>query len=170
MSFDPKVLLDSTILASMEAALKAAYEQGVQDGIDRIVAAARAPASPAPPVAQDDTADDDGEIEESTFVGTVIRRAPRGLVPSVVDRMLREHPGKIIAEYEQMKDHYDARVSRKSIGNEIRRMEDKKYRRNDKGEWFPIPGNKEAGDAATNEQSPASDHSKDSSLWNRLNQ
>lgn len=176
MAFDPKTLINGTILASMEAALKAAYEQGVQDGIDRIVAAAKSPQTLAVPVRTfaaggDNDSDDDGEIEESTFAGTIIRRAPRGLVPSVVDRMLREHPGKIIAEYEQMKDLYDARVSRKSIGNEIRRMEGKKYRRNENGEWFPMSGNKEAGDAATNEQSPASDHtSKDSTLWNRLDQ
>lgn len=169
MSFNPKELMQQHI-AGFEAALKAAYDQGVQDGIQRIVAAATAPinendvrtvgdATPAAPATN------------SRQQRVVARRAPRGLVPTIVGRMLDEYPGKIIAEYEQMVGAYDSRVSDKSIGNELRRHEGKKYRRDENGGWFPMSGNKEAEDAATNEQSSASDQSNQGdSLWNRLNQ
>ncbi len=64
----------------------------------------------------------------------------------------------VIAEYEQMKDDYESRISEKSIGNELRRHEGKKYRRDDNGGWFHMSRIKEAEDAASNEQSSASDH------------
>ncbi len=157
MPFDPKSLTGE-IVSQMEAALKAAYEKGVQDGIDRIVAAAKEPMTlsttnkvaigyGSSAGAQDAKAADDKPV----------RRAPRGLVPKVVAEMLVEHPGKIIAEYEQMVEGYDNRVSAKSVGNELRRHEDRKYRRNDNGEWFPMSGNKEAGDGRET-NSPASEN------------
>ena len=155
MAFDPKRLIDEN-LAGFEAALKAAYDQGVRDGIQRIVAAASAPIM-----------ENDGRTGQQNAASTVnigdkaeaevIRRAPRGLVPKVVGQMLADSPGKIIAEYEQMVGDYDSRVSEKSVGNELRRHEGKKYRRDDSGGWFPVSGNKEAEDAADNEQSSASD-------------
>lgn len=154
MAFEPKQLMSDHI-ASMEVALKAAYEQGVRDGIERIIAAATAPLS------QNDARTVQGvghmrAISSASAKGEVIRRAPRGLVPEVVGRMLSERPGKIVAEYEQIVDEYDSRVSTKSIGNELRRHEGRKYYRNDSGEWFPMSGNKEAGDGQQT-NSPASD-------------
>ncbi len=154
MSFDP-TQYSKGLIAGIEQLLKAAYDQGVQDGIERIVAAARAPIG-----------ENDGgtSAQQSTSLqvgddvkAEVVRRAPRGLVPKVVARMLEDHPGKVIVEYEQMIDNYDSRVSEKSIGNELRRHEGKKYRRNEEGEWFPMSGNKEAAGSATNETPAASD-------------
>ncbi len=159
MSFDP-TQYSNGLIAGIEQLLKAAYDQGVQDGIQRIVAAATAPIN-----------ENDGRTKNSDNRGSVDvfdkvevevgRRAPRGLVPRVVEQMLSDHPGKIIAEYEQMKDNYDSRISEKSIGNELRRHEGRKYRRNEDGEWFPKSGNNEAADSATNEMSAASDHSRE---------
>lgn len=155
MAFDPNQY-SKGLIAGIEQMLKAAYEQGVKDGIDRIAQAARAPLGeqvPQPAIAVPTVTDD--ELED--VVDRRIRRAPRGLVPKVVGAMLRDHPGKIIAEYEQMKDQYDSRVSEKSIGNELRRHEDKKYHRTENGEWLPMSGNKEAAGSATNETPAASD-------------
>lgn len=163
MSFDPKSLMGDTV-AQFEALLKAAYDKGVQDGIDRIVQLARGP-----------EATNDIRVSDEKLAGPAIRRvvekrAPRGLVPKVVAAMLRDCPGETITGYEQMLYRYDGQVSAKSIGNELRRHEGRKYHRNESGQWFPMTGNKEAGEGRET-NSPASDHdSQGDSLWNRLNQ
>jgi len=158
MSFDPTQYTGG-LVASFEQMLKAAYDQGVKDGIQRIVAAASAPIGER---------DAGTSFTQSDTVGfgdkadaEIVRRAPRGLVPKVVGEMLSDHPGKIIAEYEMMKDNYDTRVSVRSIGNELRRYEGEKYRRNANGEWFPISGNNEAAGSATNETPAASEDSNE---------
>ena len=151
MAFDAKQLMQDN-LAALEPLLKAAYDKGAEDARNAILLAAGVPAvtgRPAPP---------------SLITGSGAKptdhpkKAPRGTVPKVLRRMLTDHPGKQIVDYEDMFTEYDDRISVRSIGNELRRMEDKKYCRNDDGEWFLMTGNKEAEDAASNEQSSASDH------------
>jgi hypothetical protein len=149
MSFDPKSLLGDTI-THFEAILKAAYEKGVQDGIDRIVQAARGPQ------AAHDVRVPDEKLTKEAIRRVSVKRAPRGTVPKIMAAMLRDFPGKTIADYEQLLHRYDGQVSEKSVGNELRRHEGQKYRRNANGEWFPITGNKEAGDGSQT-NSPASD-------------
>jgi hypothetical protein len=167
MSFDPKPLMGDTV-AQFEALLKVAYERGyekgVQDGIDRLAQLARGPQ------AANDVRVPDEKLTAVAIRRVVEKRAPRGLVPKVVAAMLRDNPGMTITDYEQMLYRYDGQVSAKSIGNELRRHEGRKYRRNESGEWFPMSGNKEAGEGRET-NSPASDlSSQGEPLWNRLNQ
>lgn len=162
MSFDAeKYLTESDAFTSISAVLNAAYQQGIKDGIARIAAMAQAPLA--------DNGGDDGVVPDVMQIGSVethaavrlrtrpIRRAPRGLVPKIVSRMLAEHPGKIISEYEKLLPEYDTQVSDKSVGNQLRRHEGKLYRRNDNSEWFLIDKN-EAADNPNKESSAASYH------------
>jgi len=156
MVYDPTAL-SGKLLADFEAALKGAYEQGVRDGIARIVAAAQAPldgAVPAPSQIGQSVARADENVE-------IAPKAPRGTVPIVVQAMLKDHPGKTIYEYERLYKRYDDRISDKSVGNELRRFEGEKYERDAPNghRWFLIGQKDEAKDAAGNEQSSASDHS-----------
>lgn len=83
--------------------------------------------------------------------------------------MLTDHPGKTIVEYEAMIADYDSRIAAKSIGNELRRMEGIRYRRNTDGQWFLIVGNEEAAGTANNETPAASDRTNQGQIeWNRL--
>lgn len=150
MSFDPRSLMGDTV-AQFEALLKAAYDKGVQDGIDRIAQLARGPQ------AAHDVRVPDEKLTPDAIRRVVERRAPRGLVPKVVAAMLRDYPGKTITDYEQLLHRYDGQVSAKSIGNELRRHMGRKYRRNEDGQWFPMSGNKEAAGPASNETPAASD-------------
>lgn len=157
MVYDPTAL-SGKLVADFEAALKGAYEQGVRDGIARIVAAAQAPISnhmQEPPLIS--FAEDVKSVTPDIFPP----KAPRGTVPLVVHAMLQDNPGKTIQEYERLYRNYDTRISDKSIGNELRRFEGEKYERDAPNgyRWFLIGQKDEAKDAATNEQSSASDHS-----------
>lgn len=171
MSFEPSTDMPEA-LAAFKAALKAAHEKGVQDGIARIIQAAKAPLD------ENDGGTDDASKAVSvsptdTSKRLPIKRAPRGLVPKIVGQMLTERPGNIIAEYEQMKDDFEfgSRISEKSVGNELRRYEGTKYRRDDVGGWWPIVEIKEAADTATNDKSATSAHSNQGGpIWNRPSQ
>jgi hypothetical protein len=72
------------------------------------------------------------------------KRAPRGSVGRMINQILADHPeGLIIAEVEGLAPKYDADVAVKSIGNELRRFEGERYRRDERGRWFLISGNAE---------------------------
>ena len=161
--FDPKqMLLDAGTVLAVEKLLKSAYKQGRDDERKAILAAV--------------SAADDGVIVGDKVEAEVVRRpppptqagkAPRGTVPKVLGRMLTEYPGLTIVGYESLVGQFDNRIAVKSIGNELRRMENKRYRRDDDGRWFLVKRDEEAGDGhETN--SPASDHTNQgSTLWNR---
>ena len=134
--FDPKKMLaESDTIQGMEALLKAAYDQGCEDTRQAIIAAASAPV--ADKAAFGDKVD--AEVVRAP------RKAPRGTVPKILGRMLTEYPGRTVVEYEEMVKLYDSRVATKSIGNELRRMEGKRYRRNADGQWFLMKLDEEAG-------------------------
>lgn len=155
MAFDAKILLLNNV-ASIEPLLKAAYEQGVEDARKAIWAAAGSPLITGKQAPTSLIGGATVHVEEGER--KTVRKARRGTVPKVLGRMMTEHPGKTIVEYEEMTPQYDDQISVKSVGNELRRMEGKRYRRNDDGEWFLMPGNKEAAGTATNETPAASDN------------
>jgi len=66
------------------------------------------------------------------------RRAPRGSVGAAIDSVLRKKPGLPIVELETEVARLNPEVSIKSVGNELRRMEGRKYRRDRAGgyHWF----------------------------------
>lgn len=148
--------------------MKAAYDQGCEDTRRAILAAATAPITETLRV---------GDTVEAEVIPApttppkppTTGKAPRGTVPRVLKRMLTDHPGKTIVEYEAMIADYDSRIAAKSIGNELRRMEGIRYRRNTDGQWFLIVGNEEAAGTANNETPAASDRTNQGQIeWNRL--
>lgn len=170
MAFDAKqFILDN--IDDLAPFINAIYQRGREDARNAILIAAGSPLVTGRPVPPSLIGAGSPDGKGSPALKSPVRRAPRGTVPKVLDKMLTEHPGKTIAEYEELAPSYDNRISIKSVGNELRRHEHTKYRRNDDGEWFLINSDGEAEDAATNEQSSASDRTNQGeSLWNRLNQ
>jgi hypothetical protein len=131
MKFEPKAFIDKMgLITSMQDALKAAYEQGVQDGIDRIVQAARAPLS---------IADLGAPTRESATArildNSIRRRAKRGLLPVVMKQMLSDHPGLTTQQYVDRIGDYDQTVKGNSVGNELRRGDGTRYEKRGRG-WF----------------------------------
>jgi len=62
----------------------------------------------------------------------------------MINRILADHnAGLFIAEVEGLAPKYDTDVAIKSIGNELRRFEGERYRRDERGKWFLISGNAE---------------------------
>lgn len=161
MAFDPKPLMQENLIA-LETALQTAYQQGVQDTLARITEAVASPPEhqinpPLRKIGGHLIGSNGGrvtiEVKRRTVVG---KRAPRGLVGDVMAKMLTDHPGKSIADYEAMLEDYDDRVAIKSIGNELRRLEDEVYSRDDRGGWHLI-SNKETADSQANDESAVSD-------------
>lgn len=74
------------------------------------------------------------------------KRAPKGLLTQVVTQVLRETPGLTLTEIEARAVSRDDRISSRSIGNELRRLEGSHYRREDK-RWF-ISSQEVGGDPA----------------------
>lgn len=135
MAFDPNKFLTADTIAAFEAALKAAYDQGFSDGIDRVVQAAKSPLSAEAPIK--------GVVQKVSPTGAradALGRAPRGIVPNVVGEMVRASPGLTIGEYEQMVTKAEPLISVKSVGNELRRGEGKRYKRDRPNgyKWYPL--------------------------------
>jgi hypothetical protein len=67
-------------------------------------------------------------------------RAPRGSVGRAIDALLREHPGLSVGHMEKIFSEHHQEIAQKSIGNELRRMEGNKYKRDRPGgyRWFLI--------------------------------
>lgn len=62
-------------------------------------------------------------------------RAPRGAVGAAVESILRDHPLLRITDIEDVAANEFPLVATKSLGNELRRGEGKKYKRDDEGRW-----------------------------------
>jgi hypothetical protein len=69
-----------------------------------------------------------------------VKRAPRGSVGKAVDSVLADRPGMLTPEIEERVLQNDPEIARKSVGNELRRLEGKKYKRDRPGghRWFLI--------------------------------
>lgn len=155
--FDSKAMAAQRVLAdALDAALVAAYEQGVADGIQRIVAAAQgvkveaATKSPLPPILEQRSRAVNLDPDEDEISADGIKRVRRGLVQETLIRIMAEKPGLAITDYEKLVAEVEPEISYKSIGNELRRYEGSKYKRDREGgnRWFPIDYQfEEAGDA-----------------------
>jgi hypothetical protein len=92
-------------------------------------------------------------------------RAPRGAVGQFLETALTERPGSSIAELEDMAKINAPEISVKSVGNELRRMEDERYRRDRPNgyKWFLIGGDaeKETVEGSSPPTSTASSTSQD---------
>jgi hypothetical protein len=78
-----------------------------------------------------------------------IKRAPRGRVSEIVQKVLKEYPGAATSEVEEFGIIEDPKVARKSFGNELRRGSGSSYRKDGSG-WYLISdsGNGTAGNAS----------------------
>ena len=137
------------------------YERGVRDGAEAmrqsIINAASqgswemlTPISPIerrPIVYDTDSGDVPAAVPEQKP-----SRAPRGAVDRAIGQVLKVHPGLTAQEVEEAALAFDPEVSRKSVGNNLRRLEGVKYRRDKPGgyHWFLID-DVENGTAGTQE-------------------
>lgn len=83
-----------------------------------------------------------------------IQRAPKGLIYLVLEDALTGHPGATVRELEHLVTEAEPRISAKSVGNTLRRLEGKNYVRD--GEcWFlkRASPQKESAEVATNDPS-----------------
>jgi hypothetical protein len=144
--------LDAMIVA-LKAQLEAAYQRGFAAGAEdmrsRILQVAQTPQIAShPPNWLDHIFDDQQTASPRKLADPTVeptaKRAPRGSVGRMINQILAEHPeGLITAEVEGLAPKYDAEVAIKSIGNELRRFEGERYRRDERGKWFLISGNAE---------------------------
>jgi hypothetical protein len=112
------------------------FEAGRQAMRDSILRAAEAP-SPAPA----STPQRSLNLEMAPGSGrSIFRRAPRGSVGQAVDDVLRAEPGLSIIDIESRVEKLNPEISIKSVGNELRRLEGKKYKRDRPGgyQWFLV--------------------------------
>ncbi|MDP3408105.1 hypothetical protein [Bosea sp. (in: a-proteobacteria)] len=138
--------------SQMKVEIEAAYQRGLVDGAaqmrDRILSAAQGHGGPV-------------AIASPAIIaaaprhggGPSLPRAPRGAVGRMLEKALTDMPGLTTTELEQISGDYDGAVATKSIGNELRRFQDKKYRRDERGRWFLIDGG--AVETETAGESPA---------------
>lgn len=138
MAFDPtKYLSEYGVSAVLEMVVSAAYEQGVNDGIARVLQAAQSAVaphvnSPTKPPQTANVADAGDSAEPST------KRVPRGLVQSVLSDTLAANPGLSISDYERLVLSAEPEISVKSVGNDLRRGEGTRYKRDRPGgtKWY----------------------------------
>lgn len=126
--------------ALMEA-WEAGYRQGSTDALQKIMAAAQTGIEPVRETTN---------VAKITFPGPLPvdvsnsandqRRTPRGRVGELVQEVLKADPGLTIVEVEKQVLDKDPGVARKSIGNQLRTFENKKYRRRDGRYWFLMQG------------------------------
>ena len=90
-----------------------------------------------------------------------VKRAPRGSVGRALESVIGKYPGLAVTEIEERVLQLDREIARKSIGNELRRLEGKRYKRDRPGgyRWFLIDQavGQEVGEPALT--TPASDKS-----------
>lgn len=139
------------------------YRKGWDDCHAAIMKAAQAPkfipalsdalsskAAPALPTKPDRIPDGSVWVEDiGGKTGELIsmRRAPRGSVGTALEIVLKAKPGSAITEIEAEAVRLNPEISTKSVGNELRRMEGKKYRRDRPGgyQWFLIEDREDEG-------------------------
>jgi len=90
-------------------------------------------------------------VEESTKA-----RAPRGSVGKAIDPLLRANPGMLVPDLEAEVKRRHPEIHPKSIGNELRRFEGGKYKRDREGgyRWFLID---DQDGGQTGAEAPAAD-------------
>lgn len=66
------------------------------------------------------------------------KRAKKGAIGTLLQQVLSNHPGLKIVDIEAAAGAMDNTIAIKSLGNELRRLEGKKYKRNTKDEWYLI--------------------------------
>lgn len=116
--------------------LEEAFRKGGEHMRDSILRAAQSPV-PTPKVV---AAEFRSTSTSSAQMVGVAHRAPRGSVGKAIDTVLAEHHGLMVPQLEEAVLQIDAEIAKKSIGNELRRMEGTKYKRDRPGgyRWFLI--------------------------------
>jgi len=116
--------------------LEEAFRSGGEQMRDSILRAAQSP-SPTNRVVLAEFSS--GGTSVSAAMST-IQRAPRGSVGRAIDTVLLEKPGLLVPQLEEAVLEVDPEIAKKSVGNELRRMEGNKYKRDRPGgyRWFLI--------------------------------
>ena len=119
------------LAATIRKALKTAFERGIEVGgtnmRKKILEAAGGAESPVPKLVTPRAAGSNG-----------LDRAPRGAVGDVLRKILTDEPKLKIVEIESKAPTVNRNVAIKSLGNELRRLEGKKYKRDDQDRWSVI--------------------------------
>ena len=145
------------IAANIRKAVQDAYERGREDGArdvrNAILKAAnihRLPTEGGP------ITDALKKVHEPSS-DTKSSRAPRGLVTDTMTRLLNQKPGQPVKELEEAVVAADERIAIKSVGNTLRRLENKRYFR-DGDQWYAVPASERntAKEDATNVSSAVS--------------
>jgi hypothetical protein len=66
------------------------------------------------------------------------QQVPRGTIGPLINFVLAESPGLKAAEVEERVVEHDPTISAASVGNELRRQRDRRYRRDGTMRWFLI--------------------------------
>lgn len=124
---------------SIQEILRQEYLRGFQDGARQLVALeikvaamfaeALKGALPAREIAV--------TPEKKPINHLTTKKAPKGAVGAAVSEILRAYPGSSITAIEEVCAVEAPEVASRSIGNELRRLEGKKYRREGRN-WFLI--------------------------------
>lgn len=136
-----QISASDALIDTINQRLRDAYHAGWQDARAAILSAAALP--PGPP-AEPQT----GMSDNLQFRQRAGRRAPKGLLTSVLTKVIADHPGSTVQELERLMPSYDDRVSPKSVGNELRRGEGERYVRD--GTLWYLPSHPE-GEAVSNQ-------------------
>jgi hypothetical protein len=132
-----------------------AFKAGGEAMRDSILRAAQSPVATATP----GTSALPPNSLSAVAAAAAIQRAPRGSVGKAIDTVLSEKPGMLVPELEEAVLQADPEIAKKSVGNELRRMEGNKYKRDrPRGyRWFLIdqPVDQEIGEPTP--QTAASD-------------
>ncbi len=160
------------ITAVIEAALMDAYQEGFEAGRlamrDSILRAAsgEAIASPPPAIVSAPKKFYGGgpDIRAPLASEDEKPRAPKGTVSLLLERALSESPGSTTTALEEWVTKGDPRVAAKSVGNELRRFEGKKYHRMGRL-WFLVPTASAEGDASSTGVSTPTSDDIDRFLW-----
>lgn len=141
-----------------EAKVAAAFSAGGEAMRQSILRAAQGPVS-SPQVGDNALQRIPDPHNPSGFVTVTPapRRAPRGSVATAIDNVLTVQPGLSITEIETEVAKLNPEISNKSVGNELRRMERKKYIRDRAGgyRWF-LMGSQGNGNALQATEHPSS--------------
>lgn len=132
----------ANIRPTVEKAVEDAYEKGGTDMQKRILQAASLPAHLAATT---------GAVKP-TAPTKDLERAPRGQVGKLIKEVLEKQDGLRGADIERHVLARDDRIAPKSVGNQLRRFKNQKYRQNNRRRWFLIRGNADeetAGDRVT---------------------
>ncbi|CAN5697707.1 hypothetical protein BH10PSE5_BH10PSE5_15820 [soil metagenome] len=137
------------LLEDIRVKLSAAYNRGWRDGSAVMrESILRAAETPMP----DEGLSQAGPVPKASDAES---RAPRGLTAKAIRAVLTEEPGLPVIEIASRVTARFPEVAAKSVGNELRRREDKDYRREGKYAWFLISqGAKESGGSSSQDETP----------------